>query len=244
MEEDKKPLSESVEQPQKHDSAPATPSSLQDTSSAEQIAENDLALTKQAPAQASTFSERPPKRSKSRTTNIPPLMPEGYAYEREPQQPLRSSTDPLSPTTSSASEPQPKRSKRFTHPKGKVTHTRHISIPFKRIGKWMGIIVAIFVVVSAAYLGFDRWKHQPIEPANIAPMAADSDTITPLPTQPDTAVLNRLREESIRREDSIRHAKWIYWKRKRQAQKAAEEATQQEEANHTATQEHIDSTAH
>lgn len=104
MEEDKKPLSESVEQPQKHDSAPATPSSLQDTSSAEQTAEDDLALTKQAPAQASTFSERPPKRSKSRTTNIPPLMPEGYAYEREPQ-PLRSSTDPLSPTTPSASEP-------------------------------------------------------------------------------------------------------------------------------------------
>lgn len=193
--------------------------------------------------QPQSESVEPKKRSKSRTTNIPPIMPEGYAYEPDPQQPLRSSTDPLAPTPS-ASEPQPERSKRFTHPEGQRTHTHSVNIPFRQIGKWVGIVAIVLIVAGAIGLGIDRWMHRPAEPTEAVPIAADSDSMaTPVAT-PDTAALNRLREDSLRREDSIRHAKWIYWQRRKQAEQAAQQKAQQEEEATTSTTEHTDTAAH
>lgn len=177
-----------------------------------------------------------PVESKSRTTNIPPLMPAGFAPasaapaapEKKKKADKKREAAPVEHigalrSASQAEEPkEPARQRRVR------THSEPGF--FRRHWWWMLLVVllaAVAVSLPWTLPGIKRWNGEEQMPV---PAAADSDSVRHEPqpaTVPDTAAL-AAREDSLRNDSLQRAAARAYWRR-RAAERAAQEAQAGEE---------------
>lgn len=188
--------------------------------------------------------------SESRTTNIPPRLPIGYSYGTEKKTATTSSkkkkiknkatvaSHPDLPTNTDSlqeTNERPERSKRYRQRKPNKTWTA-----FKAWWKrcWIGVLVVLIAIAIAAsyqlWLPIVKgWQHQEEE---VPAIAADSLPKKVKPVEPDSMITTLSHEDSLRIQDSVRHARWLYWKRRKQAQQQAEqEENSSEEGTTTVT---------
>ena len=171
--------------------------------------------------------------SMSRTTNIPPRLPEGYSYASQPVETERKSQPKAKPAPEPTtdlplrSEPSETRSKRYRARKPNKTWMKT-----KRVVRRYGWLI-IFPAITATY---PLW----IDPVSAlfhseepAPAVA-ADTVPQLtPEVEDTVstVPQLTHEDSLRIQDSIRHARWVYWQRNKKRQAADDNAANEEAVN-------------
>lgn len=170
--------------------------------------------------------------SMSRTTNIPPRLPEGYSYASQPveaeqkQQP-KSKPAP-EPTTDLPlrSEPSEARSKRYRARKPNKTWMKT-----KRVARRYGWLI-IFPAITATYPLWIDHVSSLFHSKEPAPAVA-ADTVPQIkPVVADTDSIPQLtHEDSLRIQDSIRHARWLYWQRNKKRQAADDNAANEEAAN-------------
>ncbi len=190
-----------------------------------------------------------PAKSKSRTTNIPPLMPAGFAPA------------PSAPESA-------KKDKKASGKKGEAAPVEHIgalrsasvadepTLParqrrirahrepgFLRRHWWWMLLLVLLLAVAASLPWtlpeIERWNGEEEQPA---PAAIDSSALHPAPhpaAVPDTAaqaaLLDSLRNDSLRRA-----AERAYWRR-RKAEEAARKAQAEEEQTLATPAAHTDS---
>lgn len=183
--------------------------------------------------------------SESNTTNIPPRLPFGYSYDA-PQPTSLQTTDTKEDECVLAEQPHPdmpeaeaplrtdnlppmmpkprKRRNRCNGGKGRFFH---------RYGWAVVLLLLIIVGGSTAPLwwGDMPWIHsEEVKPT----MAADThQVVKPLPV--DTTPKGLTHEDSVRIQDSVRHARWLYWQRRKRAEESAAETTEQVEGDVTTT---------
>lgn len=177
------------------------------------------------------------EQSESRTTNIPPRLPLGYSYGTDnkttkstkktkakssatPHPDLPSSTDALQNMNE-----RPERSKRYRQRKPNKAWAA-FKVGLKRLWGWI-LIVLIIITIAATYQLWlpmvKGWQHNE---EDMPAIAADSLPKTVQPTKADSIITTLSHEDSLRIQDSIRHARWLYWKRRKQAQQQAEQEEQ------------------
>ena len=171
--------------------------------------------------------------SMSRTTNIPPRLPEGYSYASQPveaeQKPQPKAMPTPEPTTDLPlrSEPSETRSKRYRARKPNKTWMKT-----KRGARRYGWLI-IFPAIAATYpLWIDHVSllFHSEEPAPA--VAADTmPQLTPAVEDTVTTVPQLTHEDSLRIQDSIRHARWVYWQRNKKRQAAEDNASNEGAAN-------------
>lgn len=189
-----------------------------------------------------------PVPSKSRTTNIPPLMPAGFA----PSSPVapdkkkkKKKKDEAEPTprigalraSSAAAEPaQPAPQRRVRV---------HREPGFFRCHWWWMVLLVLLAVIAVSLPWtlpqIERWNGDDGQPV---PAATDSDSVSTRhavqPVQPDTAGL-AARMDSLRQDSIRRAAARAYWRQRRAAEQAAREAEASEEDAHPSAAAHTDS---
>lgn len=173
--------------------------------------------------------------SMSRTTNIPPRLPEGYSYASQPiasekntQQKAKATPASDSEPTESPlrSEPTQVRSKRYrAHKPNKVWQKT------KRVARRYGWLI-IFPAIAATYPLWVDHVAALFHTEEPAPAVA-ADTMPQVkPVVVDTDSVPQLtHEDSLRIQDSIRHARYIYWQRNKKRQAAEENVTNEDEKN-------------
>lgn len=199
------------------------------------------------------------EQSESRTTNIPPRLPIGYSYSTEKKPTTTSSkkkkvknkatltSHPDLPTNTDSlqeANERPKRSKRYRQRKPNKTWAA-----FKAWWKhyWIGLLVVLIAIAIAVsyqlWLPIVKgWQHQEEE---VPAIAADSLPKKVKHVEPDSMITTLSHEDSLRIQDSVRHARWLYWKRRKQAQQQAEqEENKGEEVTTTTTTTTERSTVH
>lgn len=176
--------------------------------------------------------------SESNTTNIPPRLPMGYSYSETPTPTNNSNNKKKTTVTSHPDLPDTQstaQSKANLKAKNKRYQRKHKANTGK---SWlwlkkhwlMLLLVFIVVAIGATYSLWlpivNQWR---VEKEEVPAVAADT---MPLPekVKVDTLTSALSHEDSVRIQDSIRHAKWLYWKRRKQAQ-------QQKEQNEEVTDE-------
>lgn len=189
------------------------------------------------------------EQSESRTTNIPPRLPIGYSYGTEKKSTTTSSKKKKAKNKPSAtSHPdlptnvdslqeaneRPERSKRYRQRKPNKTWVA-LKAWWKRY--WIGLLLVFIVVAIVAsyqlWLPIVKgWQHQEEE---VPAIAADSLPKTVKPVEPDSMITVLSHEDSLRIQDSVRHARWLYWKRRKQAQQQAEQEAQSTNGEEAAT---------
>lgn len=176
--------------------------------------------------------------SGSSTTNIPPRLPEGYSYNAPrnttaPQKPKKKKQktaeevhpDLSQPTDALRSEPSTFRHKKYRKKKKAHTHT----------GRYITLAVIILLLAAIA-VSYPWWSPmlQTSDPEPTQPVVAADTLPVPVHTAPvDTMPPTLTHEDSLRIQDSIRHAQWLYWQRRR---RRAQEQTEQENAQESATE--------
>lgn len=190
------------------------------------------------------------EQSESRTTNIPPRLPIGYSYDTERNTSAASTKKkkaknkatvdshpdlPTNTDTLQEANERPERSKRYRQRK---PNKKWVALKawWKRCWIWL-LVVLIAIAIAASYQLWlpivKGWQHQEEE---VPAIAADSLPKTVKPVEPDSMITTLSHEDSLRIQDSVRHARWLYWKRRKQAQQQAEqEETSGEEVSTTAT---------
>lgn len=171
--------------------------------------------------------------SMSRTTNIPPRLPEGYSYasqsveaEQAPQPKAKPAPEPTTDLPL-RSEPSEARSKRYRTRKPNKTWMKT-----KRVARRYGWLI-IFPAIAATYPLWIDHVSSLFHSEEPAPAVA-ADTVPQLtPAVEDTVstVPQLTHEDSLRIQDSIRHARWIYWQRNKKRQAADDNAANEETAN-------------
>lgn len=165
--------------------------------------------------------------SESYTTNIPPRLPEGFSYrqasdtEEEPPTPSETETAKAKTETTTDAIATPLRSdETVNHAAGRVQKPQK---PKRRMGARLkravwGIILVVFILAMGAAFHFwvgipESWRRDAPQPV----VAADTLPRKPQPKpQPiDTTAQALTPEDSARIQDSIRHARWLYWQRHR-----------------------------
>lgn len=189
-----------------------------------------------------------PVPSKSRTTNIPPLMPAGFA-PASPVAPNKKKKnkkkDEAGPTphigplraSSAAAEPaQPAPQRRLRVHREPGFFRRH----------WWWMVLVVLLAVIAVSLPWtlpqiERWNGNDGQPL---PAATDSDTVATRPAVqpvlPDTAGL-AARMDSLRQDSIRRAAARAYWRQRRAAEEAARQAEASEDEAHPSAAAHTDS---
>lgn len=173
--------------------------------------------------------------SMSRTTNIPPRLPEGYSYTSQPvasekttQQKAKAKTtlDPEPADLPLRSEPTQTRSKRYRAHKPNKTWQKT-----KRVVRRYGWLI-IFPAIAATYPLWVDHVAALFHTEEPAPAVA-ADTVPQVkPVVVDTDSVPQLtHEDSLRIQDSIRHARYLYWQRNKKRQAAEENVTNEDEKN-------------
>ncbi len=184
--------------------------------------------------------------SESSTTNIPPRLPEGFSYSQatETAEDAPTSDEELTPSAVTGTPEDvlatPLRTdETVNHAEGRVQkpqktkgrkggHVKHIV--------W-SIVLIVFILATGAAFHFwigipASWRRDTPQPV----VAADTLTRKPQPKpQPvDTAAQALSPEDSLRIQDSIRHARWLYWQQRR---RNAQQTEQQGETTPAQTTE-------
>lgn len=130
-------------------------------------------------------------------------------------------------------------------PRRKQPRRKHPNHTARRVGAWckryaLWVLLAVVVIGAAAsyqlwtpLLG--GWGHDE-EPA---PVIAADTLPKPKPVERDTMVNVLTHEDSLRIQDSVRHARWLYWqryKKRKEQQEAEKNAAEGEEAAAPATE--------
>ena len=130
-------------------------------------------------------------------------------------------------------------------PRRKQPRRKHSNHTARRVGAWckryaLWVLLAVVVIGAAAsyqlwtpLLG--GWGHDE-EPA---PVIAADTLPKPKPVERDTMVNVLTHEDSLRIQDSVRHARWLYWqryKKRKEQQEAAKNAAEGEEVAAPATE--------
>lgn len=185
--------------------------------------------------------------SESYTTNIPPRLPEGYSYSQasnSEEEPLANDAD-VAPSAVSDTEADfistPLRSgETVNHTAGRAQKPQE---PKRRKGGRMkriawSIVLVVFILASGAAFHFwggipESWRRDEPQPV----VAADTlpRKVQPKPQPVDTTTQVVSPEDSMRIQDSIRHARWLYWQRHRRNASQAEEAQEQSASPATET---------
>ena len=184
--------------------------------------------------------------SESSTTNIPPRLPEGFSYNQTQPTVTRKKSKKKQPKVAEnvvtvdtdkplRSEPSTVRSRKYRthHPnramlKAQLWWSRY---------KWWATGGVVVLAMGVTYPFWGERLGQLMQPKEETPVVA-ADTI--LPTKDTTAVdtLNTVpqltHEDSIRIQDSVRHARWVYYQRRRRQEAAR---AQKEQNNGDLTQE-------
>lgn len=180
------------------------------------------------------------EQSESRTTNIPPRLPLGYSYGTEkktaatPSKKKKAKNKPTTashpdlPTNTDAlqeANERPERSKRYRQHKPNKTWV-NFKAWTKRYGIWL-LVTIIVIAIAATYQLWSPivkgWQHNEEE---VPAIAADSLPKAVKPVEADSMITTLSHEDSLRIQDSVRHARWLYWKRRKQAQQQAEQEEQ------------------
>lgn len=186
--------------------------------------------------------------SESSTTNIPPRLPEGFSYNptqptdtrKKPKKKKQKTVDPATtndtgmPLRSEPNTARNRRKYRKHHRPNKMM--LKVQMGWNRYKWW----VCLAVVVIAAGATYPFWGERLVglmQSKEEVPVVA-ADTILPVK---DTLAVDSLdtipqltHEDSLRIQDSVRHARWMYYQRKRKQQEAAKA---QEEQNGEAAQD-------
>ncbi len=190
--------------------------------------------------------------SESATTNIPPRLPMGYTYASPKEETEAESTAVTEDTTTEESiiqqhpdlpdSPSPMRTSEDTDNQGVRVRkprrkNREAKKAIKRYG-WWALIVILLVAIGSTYPYWsdlmNSWHESEPTPA----VAADTlPTVKPEPI--DTTPVGLTHEDSMRIQDSVRHARWLYWQRQKRAKEAKEQETEEtENATSTTASEH------
>lgn len=171
--------------------------------------------------------------SMSRTTNIPPRLPEGYSYTSQPVEPEQKPQPKAKPTPEPTtdqplrSEPSEARSKRYRAHKPNKTWRKT-----KRVARRYGWLIIFPAIIATYPLWIDHVSSlfHSEEPAPA--VAADTvPQLTPAVEDTVTTVPQLTHEDSLRIQDSIRHARWVYWQRNKKRQTADDNAANEEVVN-------------
>ena len=176
--------------------------------------------------------------SMSRTTNIPPRLPEGYSYasqpaesETKPQSKAKAKPEPAAvppqPTEPALrSQPTETRSKRY-----RVRKPNKAWVKTKRVARRYGWLI-ISPAIAATYPWWGDRVSTLFHSEEPAPAVA-ADTVPQVrPVVADTDSVPQLtHEDSLRIHDSIRHARWLYWQRTKKRQAADDNVQTEEESN-------------
>lgn len=193
--------------------------------------------------------------SESSTTNIPPRLPMGYTYsapkaeeetteEEEPQEPTQEIIE-QHPDLPKDDAPL-RTNEEGTHEGVRVRKPRrkrgNASKALKRFGPWLLLIIVI-AAIGATYPywrdAIDAWHTNEPTPAVAA------DTLPPVKPEPiDTTPTGLSHEDSLRIQDSVRHARWLYWQRQKRAKQAQEQTAEEGEASAATPPTEHSSTAH
>ncbi len=186
--------------------------------------------------------------SESNTTNIPPRLPVGYAYTSSSQS--QAETDDLEPQEPlvNTDQPHPDLPKDRNDLRSiddieasvsvKVKRPRHRVVKVKKAIKRYGLWVLLIIVIVAVGVTYPYWRNYMGNWNNAEPEpAVAADTVPVVPKQPiDTTPPGLTHEDSMRIQDSVRHARWLYWQRRKRAEKAQkQEEENQAEAPSSAT---------
>lgn len=199
------------------------------------------------------------EQSESRTTNIPPRLPLGYSYGTEKKTttiPTKKKKTKNKPSTTShpdlptntdtlqeASE-RPERSKRYRQCKPNKTWV-NFKAWTKRYGIWLLVTIIVIAIATTYQLWspiVKGWQHNEEE---VPAIAADSlPKATTKPVEADSMITTLSHEDSLRIQDSVRHARWLYWKRRKQAQQQAEQEAQTQNSEEPTTPSTEHTTVH
>lgn len=198
------------------------------------------------------------EQSESRTTNIPPRLPLGYSYGTEsnttttPSKKKKANKKPSTtahpdlPTNTDAlqeANERPERSKRYRQRKPNKTWTAFKTWT-KRYGIWL-LAAIIVIAIAATYQLWSPivkgWQH---DEEKVPAIAADTLPKAVKPVETDSMITTLSHEDSLRIQDSIRHARWLYWKRRKQAQEQAEQEEQEQNSEVTTTPSTEHTTVH
>ncbi len=187
--------------------------------------------------------------SESRTTNIPPRLPLGYTYGTERKTVTTSSkkkkakshpsttSHPDLPTNTDAlheANERPERSKRYRQRKPNKTWVALKSWT-KRYGIWLSVVI-VATAIAATYQLWSPivkgWQHDEEE---VPAITADTMPKPVKPIEVDSTTTTLSHEDSLRIQDSIRHVRWLYWKRRKQAQQQAEQEGQVQNSEEATT---------
>lgn len=189
--------------------------------------------------------------SESATTNIPPRLPMGYTYASPKEEADTESTAVTEDTTAEDSLSQqhpdlpeatsPMRTSEDTDNQGvRIRKPRRPNRKAKKAMKrygWWALIVILFVAIGSTYPYWsdlmNSWHESEPTPA----VAADTlPAVKPKPI--DTTPVGLTHEDSMRIQDSVRHARWLYWQRQKRAKEAKNQEAEEAENATTTTSEH------
>ncbi len=179
--------------------------------------------------------------SGSSTTNIPPRLPEGYSYnaprplvptssdkKKKKKQQEKPHPDLSTPNDTLRSEPSTFRHKKYRKKKETHSHT----------GRYIALAVVLLLIVAAG-VSYPWWSSSlhSADPEPTHPVvAADTMPVTKQAAAVDTLPPPMTHEDSVHIQDSIRHAQWVYWQRRRKReQEQAEQQNTQEVESETPT---------
>lgn len=195
-------------------------------------------------------------KSESSTTNIPPRLPMGYTYNAPYKEEEKRESEELQEPTSDIIEQHPDlpeddaplRTNEGNINEGGVRVCKprsgggKMKKMVKRFGPWL-LIIAIVAAIGATYPywrdAIGAWHTN--EPAP----AVAADTLPPVKPEPiDTTPTGLSHEDSLRIQDSVRHARWLYWQRQKRAKQAQEQSAEEGEAATATPPAEHSSTAH
>lgn len=191
-------------------------------------------------------------RSESSTTNIPPRLPVGYTYAAASQQQTENENTEQQVAMDAIEQPHPDLPEERNELRStddaevsvsvKVKKPRHRVAKVKKLLKRYGLWVLLFIILVAMGATYPYWRNYIGNWNNAEPKpAVAADTIVNVPKQPiDTTPPGLTHEDSMRIQDSVRHARWLYWQRR----KRAEEAQQNDEKDETETATPATTTEH
>ena len=184
--------------------------------------------------------------SESSTTNIPPRLPEGFSYKptqptdtrKKPKKIKQKTVDPATTNDTGMplrSEPNTARN----HRKYRKHHRPNKMMLKAQMAwnryKWWLCLAVVVIAAGATYPFWGERLAVLMQSKEEVPVVA-ADTILPVK---DTLAVDSLdtipqltHEDSLRIQDSVRHARWMYYQRKRKQQEAAK--AQEEQNSETA----------
>ena len=172
--------------------------------------------------------------SESSTTNIPPRLPMGYSYVTPQSSHSEDNHNSPTPTTETTTqhpdlpkENTPLRSSDEGEERSvTLRKPRKRNAKTKRLLKRIALCILFIILLLTAALTYPywsknlgSWNHNEPTPATAA------DTLPEIikPTPIDTTATALSPEDSLRIQDSIRHARWLYWQRHKKDKEAQEE---------------------